>query len=252
MSANRAHGAGGRALPGLARERRSGARLLARVLRRARRRAREHTSSSSRRCALPAVAQHASTRAAAATRFDQGDGVDRRLSHARPPRAQLDPLGPEAAREQSRARSAHLRLRRRRPRSPDLPRRRALASRRRRCADRAARCAAPTAASSASSTCTSRIPRSTRGSSSASRARSTAPSSSARGKIEILDHLTAAETFERFIHRKWVRTKRFGLDGAESTIPALEQIVRRAVELGVEEDRDRRCRTAGGSTCSRT
>ncbi len=55
------------------------------------------------------------------------------------------------------------------------------------------------------------------------------------GKLEILDHLTAAETFERFIHRKWVGTKRFGLDGAESTIPALEQIVRRAAELGVEE-----------------
>ncbi|HKA13932.1 MAG TPA: 2-oxoglutarate dehydrogenase E1 component [Myxococcota bacterium] len=55
------------------------------------------------------------------------------------------------------------------------------------------------------------------------------------GKIEILDHLTAAETFERFIHRKWVGTKRFGLDGADSAIPALEQIVRRAAELGVEE-----------------
>jgi 2-oxoglutarate dehydrogenase E1 component len=55
------------------------------------------------------------------------------------------------------------------------------------------------------------------------------------GKVEILDHLTAAETFERFIHRKWVGTKRFGLDGAESAIPALEQIVRRATELGVEE-----------------
>ena len=55
------------------------------------------------------------------------------------------------------------------------------------------------------------------------------------GKLEILDNLTAAEIFERFIHRKWVGTKRFGLDGAESTIPALEQIVRRATELGVEE-----------------
>ena len=55
------------------------------------------------------------------------------------------------------------------------------------------------------------------------------------GKLEILDHLTQAATFERFIHRKWVGTKRFGLDGAESAIPALEQIVRRAAELGVEE-----------------
>ncbi len=55
------------------------------------------------------------------------------------------------------------------------------------------------------------------------------------GKLEILDHLTAAECFERVLHRKFVGTKRFGLDGAETTIPVLEQIVRRAAELGVEE-----------------
>ncbi len=55
------------------------------------------------------------------------------------------------------------------------------------------------------------------------------------GKLEILENLTAAEAFEKFIHRKWVGTKRFGLDGAETTIPALEQIVRSASELGVEE-----------------
>jgi len=55
------------------------------------------------------------------------------------------------------------------------------------------------------------------------------------GRLEILDHLTAAETFERFLHRRFVGTKRFGLDGSESAIPALEQTVRRASELGVEE-----------------
>jgi len=55
------------------------------------------------------------------------------------------------------------------------------------------------------------------------------------GKKQILRHLTQAESFEQFIHKKWVGTKRFGLDGAEATIPALEQIVRRASELGIEE-----------------
>ena len=55
------------------------------------------------------------------------------------------------------------------------------------------------------------------------------------GKLEILENLTRAEAFERFIHRKWVGTKRFGLDGSETTIAALEQIVRRGAEMGVEE-----------------
>jgi 2-oxoglutarate dehydrogenase E1 component len=55
------------------------------------------------------------------------------------------------------------------------------------------------------------------------------------GKLAILERLTAAETFERFLDRKYTGTKRFGLDGAEAAIPALEQVVRRAAELGTEE-----------------
>ncbi len=58
---------------------------------------------------------------------------------------------------------------------------------------------------------------------------------SAANKRAILAGLTSAETFERFLDRKFTGTKRFGLDGAESTMPALEQILSRAAYLGVEE-----------------
>jgi 2-oxoglutarate dehydrogenase E1 component len=57
----------------------------------------------------------------------------------------------------------------------------------------------------------------------------------ARGKRAILERLTAAEVFERFLDRKYTGTKRFGLDGAETLIPALEQILKRGSQLGVEE-----------------
>jgi 2-oxoglutarate dehydrogenase E1 component len=52
---------------------------------------------------------------------------------------------------------------------------------------------------------------------------------------EILQVLTAAETFERFLDRRYTGTKRFGLEGAESLMPALEAILRRGSELGVAE-----------------
>ncbi|HET6522770.1 MAG TPA: 2-oxoglutarate dehydrogenase E1 component [Geminicoccaceae bacterium] len=57
----------------------------------------------------------------------------------------------------------------------------------------------------------------------------------AEEKREILEQLTAAEGFERFLHTKFPGTKRFGLDGAESTLPALETIIRVAADHGVEE-----------------
>ncbi len=57
----------------------------------------------------------------------------------------------------------------------------------------------------------------------------------AEGKKQLLQSLTAAEGFERFLHVKFPGTKRFGLDGGESTVPALEAIIRKSVELGVEE-----------------
>ena len=57
----------------------------------------------------------------------------------------------------------------------------------------------------------------------------------ATGKKFILNKLIQAEGFENFLAVKFVGTKRFGLDGAESLIPALEQIIKRGGQLGVKE-----------------
>ena len=56
-----------------------------------------------------------------------------------------------------------------------------------------------------------------------------------RGKRAILERLTAAEMFEKFLDKKYTGTKRFGLDGGESLIPALEQIIKRGSQLGLKE-----------------
>jgi 2-oxoglutarate dehydrogenase E1 component len=55
------------------------------------------------------------------------------------------------------------------------------------------------------------------------------------GKKAILNKLIEAETFERFLDVKYTGTKRFGLEGAESMVPALEQIIKRGGQLGVKE-----------------
>jgi len=55
------------------------------------------------------------------------------------------------------------------------------------------------------------------------------------GKKAILNKLIEAEGFEKFAANRFVGTKRFGLDGAEATIPALEQIIKRGGQLGVSE-----------------
>src|SRR5215831_18633226 len=52
---------------------------------------------------------------------------------------------------------------------------------------------------------------------------------------QILETLTAAETFERFLDRRYTGTKRFGIEGAESLMAALEAILRRGSELGIRE-----------------
>lgn len=57
----------------------------------------------------------------------------------------------------------------------------------------------------------------------------------ANGKKAILQKLIEAEGFEQFIDVKYKGTKRFGLDGGESLIPALEQIVKRGGQLGLKE-----------------
>src|SRR6201997_2999827 len=55
------------------------------------------------------------------------------------------------------------------------------------------------------------------------------------GRRAILNKLIEAEGFEKFCDVKFTGTKRFGLDGAESLIPALEQIIKRGGALGVRD-----------------
>ena len=55
------------------------------------------------------------------------------------------------------------------------------------------------------------------------------------GKKAILNTLLKSEGFEKFLHTKFVGTKRFGLDGCESLIPAMEQIIKRGGALGALE-----------------
>jgi 2-oxoglutarate dehydrogenase E1 component len=61
------------------------------------------------------------------------------------------------------------------------------------------------------------------------------PTLSGAVKKEILRVLTAAETFERFLDRRYTGTKRFGIEGAESLMPALETILQRGSDLGIRE-----------------
>jgi len=55
------------------------------------------------------------------------------------------------------------------------------------------------------------------------------------GRKAILKKMVEAEGFEKFLHVKYMGTKRFGLDGGESLIPAMEQIIKRGGNLGVQD-----------------
>ena len=55
------------------------------------------------------------------------------------------------------------------------------------------------------------------------------------GKKAILNKIIEAEGFEKYLAKKFVGTKRFGLDGCESLIPAMEQIIKRGGALGCKE-----------------
>ena len=55
------------------------------------------------------------------------------------------------------------------------------------------------------------------------------------GRRAILSKLVEAEGFEKFLHVKYMGTKRFGLDGGESLVPAMEQIIKRGGALGVKD-----------------
>ena len=61
------------------------------------------------------------------------------------------------------------------------------------------------------------------------------PAFSPEGKKAILERMVDAEGFEKFLGIKYTGTKRFGLDGGEATIPALEQILKRGGALGVKQ-----------------
>ncbi len=56
-----------------------------------------------------------------------------------------------------------------------------------------------------------------------------------QGKMAILKKILEAETFERFLDLKYTGTKRFGLDGGESLVPAMEQVIKRGGQLGIRE-----------------
>lgn len=55
------------------------------------------------------------------------------------------------------------------------------------------------------------------------------------GRKAILNKLVEAEGFEKFLHVKYMGTKRFGLDGGEALIPAMEQVIKRGGQLGLKE-----------------
>ena len=56
-----------------------------------------------------------------------------------------------------------------------------------------------------------------------------------KGKMAIYERLVDAQEFERYLHKKYTGTKRFGMDGAEAVIPALEQILKRGSQLDLCE-----------------
>jgi 2-oxoglutarate dehydrogenase E1 component len=58
---------------------------------------------------------------------------------------------------------------------------------------------------------------------------------SVEGKRAILNKVIEAEEWEKFLARKYVGTKRFGLDGGESMIPAMEAIIKYGGQYGVKE-----------------
>ncbi len=62
------------------------------------------------------------------------------------------------------------------------------------------------------------------------------PQFSAEQKKRILERLTAAETLEKYLHTRYVGQKRFSLEGGETVIPAMDEIVQRAGAHGVRGD----------------
>lgn len=61
------------------------------------------------------------------------------------------------------------------------------------------------------------------------------PQFSVEQKRHILERLTAAETLEKYLHTRYVGQKRFSLEGGESLIPLLDELIQRAGAQGVQE-----------------
>ena len=61
------------------------------------------------------------------------------------------------------------------------------------------------------------------------------PNLSKEKKLHLLDRLTAAEGIERFLHTKYVGQKRFSLEGGESFIASMDELIQRGGEVGVQE-----------------
>ncbi len=61
------------------------------------------------------------------------------------------------------------------------------------------------------------------------------PSLTADKKLHILDRLTAAEGLERFLHTKYVGQKRFSLEGGESFIVCMDELIQRGGSMGLQE-----------------
>ncbi len=194
---------------------------------------------SATRCSGKAQARRRRTlrrrRAAGDARFDPRADADPRLPHPRPL-----PRQARSARPRAQARTTRSLIRA--PTASPKPTWTARSSSTRCSASSSAPCArssrsssAPTARRWASSSCTSPMPRRRRGFRSASKARDKEITFTREGKRAILNKLVEAEGFEKFCDIKFTGTKRFGLDGGESLIPALEQIIKRGGNLGVKE-----------------
>lgn len=61
------------------------------------------------------------------------------------------------------------------------------------------------------------------------------PKLTAERQLDVLRQLTAAEGIERYLHTKYVGQKRFSLEGADSTIPLLDEVVRNAASHKMDE-----------------
>lgn len=60
------------------------------------------------------------------------------------------------------------------------------------------------------------------------------PKYNQKDKLQILDRLAWSEMFELYLAKKYSNAKRFGLEGGETLIPGMKQLIDRAADMGVE------------------